>query len=101
MTWWIIWLLATIGTLGGKWYLTRATEKLRQNLSRRQREALEAKGLLVDAVQNHHAAVRLSREREASIKRIRSNITELENEVERLRAEKRESNSPQAGRPRL
>ena len=101
MTWWIIWLLATIGTLGGKWYLTRATERLRQNLSRRQREALEAKGLLVDAVQNHHAAVRLSREREASIKRIRGNISELENEVERRKAEKKESNSPQAGRPRL
>jgi hypothetical protein len=101
MTWWIIWLLATLGTLGAKWYLTRATERLRSNLSRQQREALETKGQLVDAVQNHHAAVRLTREREASIKRIRTNIVDLENEIERRKAEKRESASSPGGQPRL
>jgi len=60
---------------------------LRQNLLREQREALAMKGELSDLRADQKGKNRLAREREAEIKRFKTNIAQLQGEIHGLEDE--------------
>ena len=84
MIWWITCFAATVITIFAKFYFTTAIEKLRQCLMREQRSTLELKGELSDLRQDQKTRARRSREREADIKRLKSNISSLTGEIKGL-----------------
>lgn len=98
MALWIVCFAATLVTLGAKFYFTRAIDRMRQNLARNQREALEMKGVLTDSRQSHQLAIRRCKEKAATIKRLRSEIIDMENKIKYLRHRKDEEGLPPARR---
>ena len=82
MTWWMIWFAATVVVVVSKWFFSASIDRLRRNLSRHQREAIEMKGVLADTRQTHRSLVRALGEKEANIKRMRSSIPSLKAEIE-------------------
>ena len=101
MAWWAISFLAILGTIICKFYFTTAANRLRQTLVRRQREALELKGMLGDTRQEHQLALRSCREKEAAIKRLQTHMAELEGKVEAARERAKDASSDGPGRRRL
>ena len=87
MIWYVTCFIATVVTIGAKWYFTTAVERLRQSLLREQREALVLKGELTDLRQDQRGQGRLVREREAEIKRLKSSIAQLQGEIHGLEDE--------------
>ena len=81
MTWWLICFAATFVTIGAKWYFTNGCSRLRHTLSRQQRETLELKGTLTDARQLHQDNLRMIREKEVNISRLKKRITEQQAEL--------------------
>ncbi|MDA0748121.1 MAG: hypothetical protein O2954_16485 [bacterium] len=94
MFWWMVCFILIILTLGAKFYFTRASSKLRQDLVRQQREALEKKGELSDARELQLRSVRHSKEKGASIKRLTTQIQELEDRIKKAQAEKQSLERP-------
>ncbi len=84
MLWWMICFAATAVTIFAKWYFTTAVERMRQGLMREQRTALELKGELSDLRQDQKTRARKARDREAEIKRTKSNIASLTGEIKGL-----------------
>ncbi len=85
MVWWVICFAVVVVTLGAKFYLTTAVDRLRQTLSRQQRETLELKGALTDARQDHQQANRLAKDKAATIKRFKSQIAQMQGEIKSLK----------------
>ena len=79
--------VATAGTIFAKLYFTTSIERLQQTLLREQREALAMKGELSDLRANQKGKSRLIRERETEIKRFKSNIADLQGELQGLEVE--------------
>ena len=84
MIWWITCFAATVLTIFSKFYFTTAIGKMRQNLMREQRSALELKGELSDLRQDQKSRARRARVREADNKRMKSNIAQLSGEIKGL-----------------
>ena len=81
---WLACFVATIETLCAKFYFTKAIEQMRQKPAHLQREALEKKGDLAESRQNHHIAIRGCKEKEATIKRLKTQTLETEGQVKQL-----------------
>jgi hypothetical protein len=87
MAWWAVCFLAILSTIICKFYFTTACNRLRRALARRQREALELKGVLGDTRQQHQNLLRACREKEVAIKRLQSQIGTLQGKVGQARAD--------------
>ena len=88
MAWWAIFFVAILSTVIGKFYFTTACNRLRQSLVRRQREALELKGILADTRQEHQLLLRACREKEVGTKRLQGQIATLQGNIERIESER-------------
>lgn len=88
MFWWVACFSMVLVTLFAKWATSTAIGRLRQSLLHRQREALELKGVLSDLRQDHQQALRLTREKAADIKRLKSQLAQMEGQVRELSEEK-------------
>ena len=71
----------------GEMVFPTSIERLRQTLLHEQREALAMKGELSDLRADQKGKNRLIREREAEIKRFKSNISQLQGEIHGLEDE--------------
>ena len=91
LTWWLICFIATILTVFGKWYFTNTISRLRQTLSRQQRETLELKGLVQDARVTHQNIVKLVKNREMEVARMKKRIAELNVDLHH----KQQANAPE------
>jgi chromosome segregation ATPase len=100
MAWWAIFFVAILSTIIGKFYFTTACNRLRQSLVRRQREALELKGVLADTRQEHQLLLRACREKEVGIKRLQSQIATLQGNIERVEAKIESQSSEKPTRKR-
>ena len=66
----------------------------------RQREALELKGLLSDLRQQHQQAIRLTKEKQADIKRLKSQLALMDGQVRELSERKPEKHKRPGGKSR-
>ncbi len=89
MTAWVIFFVAISLTITAKWYFSNAIARLRQNLSRQQRETLELKGTLTDARDAHRDVLRQAKTKEVDITRIKKRIFEQKTTI-RLKIEQKE-----------
>ncbi|MCZ6634705.1 MAG: hypothetical protein O7G87_14975 [bacterium] len=88
MTWWIICVSAALLIIISKSYFSNAISRLRQNLSRQQRETLELKGLLTDAREVHQNLLRQAKLRTADISRAKKRIADQQVEIRRYESAK-------------
>jgi uncharacterized protein HemX len=84
MPWWLIWLIATVGTMALKFMATRTVERLRHELGRLQKEQTRTR---LEAEEARDACAQLSRQerdRGMGIQRLQRAIAELEHRLEKL-----------------
>lgn len=81
MTWWIVCFIATLITIGAKWYFATGLARMRHALSRQQRETLELKGTLQDMRQGHADTLKLTKGKETDIARLKKRIAEQKTEL--------------------
>lgn len=86
MAWWIICFMATLITIGIKWYFATGLARMRQTLSRQQREAIELKGSVQDMRQAYTDAIKQVKSREADIVRLKKRIAEQNVELQKKQA---------------
>ncbi len=98
MFWWVTCFSTALVTLFAKWATSTAIGRLRQSLLHRQREALELKGVLSDRRQEHQQAIRLTKEKAADIKRLKSQLAQMEGQARELSERKPEKRSRPGGR---
>ena len=84
MPWWLIWLIATAGTMSYKILTTRSVERLRHDLGRLQKEQTRTR---LEAEEARDACARLSRQerdRGMVIQRLQRAVAEMERKLEKL-----------------
>jgi hypothetical protein len=79
--WWIICFGAVTVTIFAKWYFADNLSRLRRNLSRQHREALEIKDALQDARKTYQDTLLLNRSKEIDISRTRKHLADLRLEL--------------------
>ena len=92
MAWWIICFGAAFLVIVSKSYFSNAVSRLRQNLSRQQREILELKGVLTDARENYQHLIRQAKIKTVDISRIKKRMAD-----QQLKIRHYESAKEQAG----
>lgn len=100
MFWWVTCFSVVLVTLFAKWATTTAIGRLRQSLLHKQREALELKGELTDCRQQHQQAIRLTKEKTADIKRLKSQLAQMEGQARELSEKKPEKRKRPGGKSR-
>ena len=100
MFWLVTCFSVVLVSLFAKWAASTAIGRLRQSLLHRQREALELKGVLSDLRQEHQQAIRLTREKAADIKRLKSQLAQMEGQARELTDRKTEKRGPKGSKSR-
>jgi|GEM_PF-6971158 len=78
MLWGAIWILATVGTLAGKFLTTRTILRLRRDLGKLQREYAAARQRTEEARDLCAELSRHERDRTVSVERLRRAVAEME-----------------------
>jgi hypothetical protein len=100
MVWWIICFGAALLVIVSKSYFSNAVSRLRQNLSRQQRETLELKGALTDARENHQNLIRLAKLRTVDISRVKKRMADQQSKIRNYESAKAREDKSKAA-PRL
>ena len=85
MEWWLVCIASVLATLAAKGFTTSWGERMRSNLSLKQREAQRAKEKLHDVREQHRDLIRSNKEKANNLTRLKRDVSELETRIKARR----------------